>query len=310
MSMIHDSDTFVVGVTATFRRPTELRRLIDSLPHAGSTMRALVVVDNAADPAVQQLAATSTFPVEYHAPGSNIGCGGGLQVGERLAFERFGNRLTHIWILDDDVVVAPGSLDVLVKAMDDEQAHAVHPLVVDGDGRLGWFPGLLDRNKFRVIHLQQTPEQFIDRCGSSPVPFSWAQGIALLVRRPAFDQLGFHRADYWVRGEDLEFSLRLTYQFRGLYVPQARVQHLPPASPSASSLEGEYRKHCAMLQNIAYTSLRLPHGRRIARTVPGNWLRFVRMWGWQPRVVADVFCAFWRGAIRGWPAGHNQTASA
>ncbi len=292
------SEPCVVAVTATYRRPREVARLLDSLAASRRPLRAAIVVDNAGD-----LALSTKLETRRLAPGRNLGCGGGLALGEKEALDRYGSELTHVWILDDDAVVEPDTLDLLLAALDEGNADVAHPLVVDEHGRLGWFPGLLDREKFRAIQSPQTPDQFIARCGDTPVPFSWAQGIALLVTRRALAELGVHRGDYWVRGEDLEFSLRITHRRRGLYVPRARVQHLPPPAPPASD---EYEKHCAMLQNIAYTSLRLPHGRRIANTIPGNFLRFLRTWGWSPRALTDALRAFMRGAILAQPAGHES----
>lgn len=292
----------VVALIATFRRAPEVVRLLASLEKIPSGLRAAVLVDNGQDPATQAATEGRTLAVEYVAPGENLGCGGGLALAGKQALASFGDELTHFWILDDDAVVAPDTLAILLAAMAAENADLAHPLVVDVDGQLGWFPGLLDREKFRAVREPGTPEQFLARCGAAPVPFSWAQGIALLVSRRAIGQFGWHRTDYWVRGEDLEFSLRLTHRFRGIYVPAARVQHLPPAP--LSTVPGEdYRKHRAMLQNIAYTALRLPHGRRIARTIPGNSLRFLRAWGWKPRVLADAVSAFFCGAVLGKPAG-------
>jgi GT2 family glycosyltransferase len=292
----------VAAVTATYRRPKELERLIASLERSCVPLCGLVVVDNAGHDAVRELAERSRIPSAYLHPGSNLGCGGGLAAGERLALEKFGQELTHVWILDDDAVIEPDTLRILLEEMASGNADAAHPMTRDAAGRLGWFPGLLDEAKFREIRKPQTPEEFIARCGAEPIPFSWAQGIALLVTRRALDELGFHRSDYWVRGEDLEFSLRITHRFIGLYVPRARVAHLPPKAAAEGSRESEYPKHQAMLQNIAYTALRLPHGRRIARTIPGNWLRFLKTWGWTPRTIGGAMTAFWRGVMRG-PVG-------
>lgn len=290
------SEPCVVAVTATYRRPHEVARLLDSLAASRRPIRAVIVVDNAGD-----LSLSAKLETHRLTPGRNLGCGGGLAFGEKEALARYGAELTHVWILDDDAVVEPPTLDLLLAAMQESDADAAHPLVVAEDGLLGWFPGLLDREKIRAIQSPQTPDQFIACWGDAPVPFSWAQGIALLVTRRALTELGLHRGDYWVRGEDLEFSLRITHRHRGLYVPRARVQHLPPPSVPAAD---EYEKHRAMLQNIAYTGLRLPHGHRIANTIPGNWLRFIRRWGWQPHVLADAVRAFTRGAILAQPAGH------
>ncbi len=293
----------VVAVIATCRRAPELQRLLDSLARIPRGLLGVVVVDNGADDATRQAVAASALAIEHLPQSRNLGCGGGLAAGERAAVARFGPAFTHLWILDDDAVVELEALEILVAAMERAGAGVAHPLVVDSAGRVGWSPGLLDRRKQRALRDPLTPAQYAARCGLEPVPFSWSQGIALLVTRPALEAVGFHRDDYWVRGEDLEFSLRLTARFPGIYVPAARVRHLPPEGDPIAARAAEYPKHRAMLQNIAYTALRLPHGRRIARTIPSNWLRFLRTWGWTPHVMGDAFAAFFRGAIFGEPAG-------
>jgi rhamnopyranosyl-N-acetylglucosaminyl-diphospho-decaprenol beta-1,3/1,4-galactofuranosyltransferase len=292
------SEACVIGLVATHRRPQEIARLLASLARSKRPLRGVIVVDNAGD-----FVPTTTIHTHCLVPGRNLGCGGGLALAEKEAFARYGDSLTHLWILDDDAVVEPDTLDLLLAAMSDGEADLAHPLTVDARGRLGWFPGLLDRDKFAVAKQTPPPEEFVARCGSEPVPFSWSQGIALLITRRAMEAVGWHRTDYLVRGEDLEFSLRLTARFTGLYVPKARVHHLPPGDVGQPSQTDEYFKHRAMLQNVAYTALHLSHGHRIARTIPGNWWRFLRMWGWRPHVILDACLTFFRGALLGKPAG-------
>ena len=292
---------FVVAVTATCRRPLEFARLLESLKNCGLNLGGMVATDNGNDLATRRAFEMSGLRGLCLPQEENTGCGGGLQIAEKAALDHFKNELTHFWILDDDAVVLPGALDALLDAMRRENADAACPMVLNETGGIGNFPGLLDREKFRAVReLKQTP-QFTARCGEAPVPFSWSTGISLLVTRRAVDELGFHRGDYWVRGEDLEFSLRITYRFKGIFVPVAGVQHLPVASPGTDSGRGEYVKHCAMLQNLCYTSLHLPHGRRIARTIPGNFLRFLKMWPLSA-ALADSLTAFRLGGLLARPA--------
>ena len=293
---------FIVIAIATCRRPAELVRLLDSLKKTGTQFGAIIVVDNGNDPATQNVFEASGLPGVCLPQLENAGCGGGLQIAEKTAVTWYGNAMTHLWILDDDAVVLPGAPELLLEAMQREDADVASAMVLNGDGTIGNYPGLLDPAKFRAIRDLKDPSEFIARCSPDPIPFSWSTGIALLVSRRALDELGVHRADYWVRGEDLEFSLRITHKYKGILVPTAQVQHIPPSSAGAVSQRDEYLKHSAMLQNLCYTSLRLPHGHRIARTLPGNFLRFYKTWP-LARAILDSIRAFCIGALLGKPAG-------
>lgn len=291
---------FTVAVIATRHRPRELARLLRSLEAVSTGLGGVVVVDNGRDPATWELVANTPLDAHYRAPERNLGCGGGLALGEKAALEIFAAQLTHLWILDDDAVVPPDILEILTDEMRRGNADAACPMVVDESGGIGWFPGLLDAGKFRVLRAARTPAAYLAQCGPGPVLFSWSTGVSLLVTRRAVEQLGFHRGDYWVRGEDLEWSLRITHRFRGIFVPRATVRHLPPPVAEHGG-QPEMLRHAAMLQNIVYTSVYLPHGRRILHTIPGNFRRFLRTW--PLRDAAAAAAALWRGGARGIPAG-------
>lgn len=292
----------IVAVIATLDRTAEIARLLSSLEKTGPELAAAVIVDNGRNEAVRSLAKGAKIHVRYHAPPGNLGCGGGLRAGGEIAIREFPGA-THLWILDDDTVVPSGMLEIVAGEMRAMNAGAACPMVLDGNDHIAWLPGLEDRQRLRVAETCGTQQAFLEKCGGDPISFSWAQGISLLVSRSAIDEIGFHRPDYWVRGEDLEFSLRITAKYRGIFVPKACVLHLPPAGTGSSSRCTDYYKHCAMLQNIAYTSLHLSHGRRIARTLPGNYRRFFREWGFSGFTFADGWRAFSLGGLRGKPAG-------
>lgn len=296
---------FVVGVIATFRRPNELARLLHSLENAGTGLGAVIVVDNDNDPAIQKIVEGASCNPRYVASSVNLGCGGALALGEKTALKIFGAQLTHIWILDDDVVVTRDSLQQLIEEMAIENADLAVPMILDSDWKVGWPSGLADPRKFRALLEVSTQEEFLQHCGRKPVPLDWTQGICVLVTRRSIEELGFHRTDHWLRGEDFEFSLRITARYGGVFVPGAAVQHLmPPATQTPESTEMEYRKQCAMVQNVTFIGLHLPHGRRIARYIPGRFYRHFRNWGISGKVLRDSLRILWQGAIMHRPAGH------
>jgi GT2 family glycosyltransferase len=291
----------VAALIATYRRPRELERLLNSLAQVGEGLAAAIVVDNEGSAEVRALVEKAGPWAHYVAPGTNLGCGGGLRLAGERALELAGGTLTHLLILDDDAVLPPGTLAALAKALEKELANLAYPLVTADGGRLGWLPGLAERTRELRDTFEGTPEDFRARFGSKPRDVVWAQGICLLVTIADVKRWGLHRDDFWVRGEDMEFSLRLTAHGRGVLVPTVVVQHLPPPETAPVSREAEYLKHCALVQNIAFIGFRLRHGHRIAWTMPGALRRFFRIWSWA--AIGDALLALWRGAVLGQPAG-------
>jgi GT2 family glycosyltransferase len=290
----------VVAVTATYRRPQEVARLLAALEKSSEPLHGFVVVDNASDVTTRNHAEKSAIPHRYEDAHANLGCGGGLKLGEEIALRQFPD-LTHVWILDDDTVPEPDTLRQLLDAMKAHNAGAACPQASDAEGNLNWFPGLLDRKRFDILRTSATPAEFRARGGSEPGGFSWATGVALLVSREALDAGGLHRDDFWVRGEDLDFSLRITSHVPGLYVPRAHLAHLPPGGGRVVDDFPERMKHAAMLQNCAYLMARTSHGRRLLRHWPGNAWRHLRRFG--IRALGDVLTALRLGALSGQPAG-------
>jgi GT2 family glycosyltransferase len=290
----------VVAVIATFRRPKEVARLLAALELSSEPLHGIVVVDNSGDATTRDRVERSVIPHRYENAGENLGCGGGLKRAEETAMREFPD-LTHIWILDDDTVPEPNTLSTLLDAMQLSSAGAACPIASDAEGNLNWFPGLLDRRRFDILRISATPGEFLAQGGSAPGAFSWATGVALLVARHALENAGLHRDDFWVRGEDLDFSLRITAHVSGVFIPSAHLAHLPPGGGRVVDDFPERMKHAAMLQNCAYLMARTSHGRRLLRHWPGNAWRHLRRFGLSS--IGDVFTALRLGALSGKPAG-------
>lgn len=284
----------VVAVVATYRRRPELTRLLDSLDGVSK----VIVCDNEQNAEIESLVRGRNH--EYLAPGTNLGCGGGLRLVEERALET-GGEFTHLLVLDDDTVLFPGTIAGLLDAMERTGAAAVCPLILGPEGTTGWLPGLKDRQLHRVGKSPLTPSEYRRKLGVDAAEFTWTQGICLLIRREAVQQAGLHRGDFWVRGEDLDFSLRLSRNGKCLFIPGVEARHLPPPESRSGNPTASYLRHAALIQNMAYVGLRQPHGKPIRHTVLPAYLRFIADWGL--RAVSDAALALWLGLVKGLPAG-------
>ncbi len=294
----------VVALTASYRRMPELSRLLASLATERPLLSGIVVVDNAHEPSLPQMAEAAAIPTRVISLWENLGCGGGIAFGLREAFRE--PDVTHAWICDDDSLVTPGALADMIKAMETEHAEAAVPLIADSKGGLGWFPGPLPQPAWDVIRRRgQTAGGFRAECGVAPLRWNWAPWTSLLVSRQAVKKIGLPREDFWFQGEDLEWTLRITHRFSGILVPSALCLHCPPTASGdpVKHASRERLKALAMQQNNAFTATRLPHGRRLLRHAPGNCLRFLKSQRGKRKAFKDMITALWYGAVRGLPAG-------
>lgn len=290
----------VVAVVATFRRPRELARLLASL----QGIESVIVCNNGADPGVRAVCESAAVSTTCLDSPENLGCGGGLRLAEEEAWRRFGDRMTHLLVLDDDAVLEPDTVPRLVEVLERECAAVVYPLVTGPDGHVGWTPGLKDRAQHRLGSNSMSAREYRTRLGAPVVELDWSQGVCVLARREAVDAAGIHRACFWVRGEDLDFTLRLTSRGRGIFATEIVVKHLPPEASPTSSNQAEYLRNAALVQNIAFLGFRQSHGWRIAISLLGASRHFLAQWG--IGAVPDLLSAFWRGIVRAEPAGQGQ----
>lgn len=313
MTRLHPSfpqlNPFVAACIVTYRRDAELARLLAGLADCGPALGAVIVVDNAAaDRGSVSAAAVPGAQFQFIALGSeNSGPGAGWRRGMEEALVRFADRLTHFWLLDDDVVASRETLDRLLSGLATARAEVAVPLITDRAGRIWGFPEPVDPVLRETIRRSRTPAEAVELLGRAPLEFCWASGTCVLLTRTAVERVGLHRTDFRILGEDLEYSMRLSAQVRCVFLPDVTVPHLPGEPVGETDRAGTEERHrakfLALLQNLSYLAFHSPHSRHLWRYLPGNYRRFFRTEGLSPATVAAAAAALWHGAIRGRPAG-------
>lgn len=299
----------VVAVIVTHRRSVELARLIKSLGQSNIPLAGCVISDHAPDGTTRSLAASALFETIVLENPANPGPGAGWAEAAKKALASF-SAADAVWYLDDDVVVSPADLGTLLEEMARANADAIAPLLEDTTGKLWGFPEPVEIGLRRLIRSANTPAEALALLGSSPHPFCWCTGACFLVKKSAVERHGEHRRDFWLLGEDLEYSMRLSSQARAVFTCKVSVPHLPPAPAGIEqAARSDYLKFCSLLQNLSYLSFHSSYSRHMKRYLPGNFRRFLGSHRPLGRTAADAVACFWNGAIRGEPAGQPSGAA-
>jgi len=292
----------VIAAIVTHRRPAELRRLLCCLSESEVSLAGCVISDHAPGGETHALAARAGFKTLVLDDPSNPGPGAGWANAAKAALAHF-PEAGAIWYLDDDVVIPAEALGTLLGELEKADAESIAPLLAE-DGKLWAFPEPEPPALRKVIRMAMTPTEALVLLGDEPISFCWCTGACYLVKKSAIERLGFHRSDFWLLGEDLEYSMRLAAQSRAVFTCKVSVTHLPPpaANPEAAA-KAAYLKFCSLLRNLSYLSFHTPHSRHMKNYLAGNFRRFFRTHGLQIRTLRHAAACLWNGAVRGRPAG-------
>jgi GT2 family glycosyltransferase len=150
---------------------------------------------------------------------SNTGGSGGFYEGMRQSLDV---DCDWVWIMDDDTIPDANSLEELLAAKDkvDPQASFYASTVFGPEGE-----------PMNVPHVseQKAPNGYMDwyrHLGESCVEISEATFVSLLINRKAIEKCGLPCKDYFLWGDDYEYTMRIVRHFgKAYFVGKSRVCH-------------------------------------------------------------------------------------
>jgi GT2 family glycosyltransferase len=227
----------------------------------GAVVREVLVVDSASDDGTAEHLRLQPR-VAFCALERNVG----YAAGHNLNFARARGRF--FLVLNPDVVLAPGHLDVLVGALERDRrvGAAVGRLLAPGPERRLDSAGIA---RTRTRFVDRGRSEAADRYGREEDVFG-ACGAAALYRSAVLR--GVCRGDeapfaerFFMYYEDVDLAWRLRRAgFRTRYVPTAEAVHLRGGS-GASAAFVEYH----LVRNRLWLTLRNARGRELLRDLPG-----------------------------------------
>jgi N-acetylglucosaminyl-diphospho-decaprenol L-rhamnosyltransferase len=295
----------VAAAVATYCRSRELGRLLSALQSGEAAPAEVYVADNASSEETKGICLAAGAKWLPRPVNNGPGAAWNAAVTAALADP----EITQILVLDDDVVPPPEALKVMLAFMESADCGAVAPLLFDASGTLWGFPEPRERELRAAIRRVTDPDSSRKILGEEPHAFCWATGACMLYRRDVFEKCGLFREDFWMLGEDLEFSMRAAAAVGGVFTAKVAVPHLPPAPTDPHGAKVAHRaKFLALLQNLSFLAFRSPHSAHLRSYLPGNFRRYLCTEGWGAGTVWDGWCAFWQGASGGQPAGTSAGA--
>lgn len=206
----------IIAVVVTHNRFELLKACIAALQSQQHSLQEIIVVNNGSTDGTTAWLQTQAVTVLSQ---ENIGASGGFFNGIKLAYEKSAD---WIWVLDDDTIPEPAALSELIKPIQQLPSQKFGYLVskaiwTDGQPHLMNIPDIkpqvngINSNKYAAEGFTLS---------------NAASFVSLLVNRNAVTELGYPIREFFIWGDDTEYTTRMTMAgWLGAYVPSSVVLH-------------------------------------------------------------------------------------
>lgn len=197
---------------------------------------AVVVMDNGSQPGTGAAFRLRAPDVIWATSGANLGYGRAANAGVAMV------DCAYVLVCNPDVVVAPGSVEALVKHLcEHPEVAVVGPRICDVEGTLypsaRVFPDLVDAFGHGVLgHIWKSNPysrryKMSDWDHAESRTVDWVSGACFLARRQAWDAVGGFDPSYFMYMEDVDLCWRLARAgWAVAYQPEALVTHVQGVS--------------------------------------------------------------------------------
>ncbi len=210
------SEVKVVAVVVTYNRLELLKENINALLTQKYCDFDIMIIDNAStDGTEKYVRGIDNNKINYINTGSNLGGAGGFSFGVRQAIEK---GYDYAWLMDDDTIPSSEALDSFMNKVNKFSGEFSYLASV-----VKWKDGLLcEMNK---QYLSQEWENEINMMKNNLIPVNSSSFVSFFVDLNVAKKVGLPQKDFFIYGDEWEYSLRLSSVKPGYLDLDSEVVH-------------------------------------------------------------------------------------
>ena len=206
-------DNLVAAIVVTYNRKTLLAENINALlSQTRADKLDVIIIDNASNDGTYdeiKPLLDSNNNLYYTNTGDNLGGAGGFSYGIKYALQR--GKYKYLWIMDDDTIPNYDSLEKLLDAIRGCKGRFGFL-----SSRVVWTDGSQCKMN-RVTLMSKQHDQYIRA--------KRATFVSLLINVKAVRKCGLPIKEFFIWGDDKEYTDRLSKSFKNYYIPESVVVH-------------------------------------------------------------------------------------
>lgn len=285
----------IAANVVTYNRKDLLRECLNSLLAQTRKPDSIIIVDNNSNDGTKEMLEKEFLdnPIfDYVRLNENTGSAGGQYTGIKRAYEKGFN---WVWCMDDDTVTKSNSLKELETASGFLKSRKIKTGFLANN--VFWVNG--DICKLNRPALNRYSTDSYKFLGKGLVEVWSSSFVGMFISRDAIKNCGLPIKEYFIWGDDLEYSLRISNKFKCYLVGKSKVVHKTKSNNSFSYkniTKEQLWKYEHSIRNLTYT-IKKTKDKKIKRILLGSLIvRFLDMVNYKRiKFMPKIFLSFIKG---------------
>ncbi|MFB9769768.1 glycosyltransferase family 2 protein [Lactiplantibacillus modestisalitolerans] len=205
----------VIAIVVTYNRLKYLRECIKSLKKQTVKLKKILVIDNKSTDGTEKYMMDEFYSdkqVVYKRLSENFGGAGGFSEGVKFAMNLGGE---FFWIMDDDTIPEDNALEQLL--ISDQKLNSNWGFL---SSNVRWKDGAPAK-----MNQLMTGENWSDRVDDGLIEVMSGTFVSVLIKRTDVISVGLPIAEFFIWGDDTEYTSRLARIAPGYFVASSHVLH-------------------------------------------------------------------------------------
>lgn len=215
----------IVSLIVTFNRKLLLEECIQSLLNQSYNISKILIIDNASSDGTEEMLINKGYiklaKIKYIKLPNNIGGAGGFYEGIKYINENI--NYDWIWLMDDDTIPKYDALEKLVESMKilyKENIGFLCSKVISENNLMMNVPSI---SKNKDISNYYIWPKYLEH---GIVEIDNATFVSILINKNAIKKIGYPFKEFFIWGDDTEYTLRITKYFgKGYLIGNSHAVH-------------------------------------------------------------------------------------
>ena len=205
----------VCAVVVTYNRKVLLRENVEALKAQTYKNLKILIIDNASTDGTKEYIhdLIDDKKVKYFNTGANLGGAGGFNYGMKKAVLI---GCDYVWVMDDDCIPEKDSLKVLF-----DNAQKLNNNFGYLSSKVLWKDGSICNMNIQKVNLKSK----VDTSKTELTKIKLASFVSLFLKREVIEEVGLPIKDFFIWGDDLEYTNRISKKYSCYYCSESVVVH-------------------------------------------------------------------------------------